>query len=136
MTMAPAATTLPPRLSTLQVNNVPPALSPPATTTPTARIVRTLSATTEPASGVSERTTAASARPQRIGIPRLPGATSVIDLVGFLQALDRIGYDGPVAVEPFDASLVALPPGERVRLVAESPDEAFDAAQIAPATGS
>lgn len=64
-------------------------------------------------------------------VRRLPGTTRVIDLVGFLQALDRIGYDGPVAVEPFDASLAALTPGERVRLVAQSLHDAFDAAQIA-----
>lgn len=31
----------------------------------------------------------------------LPGATGVIDLVGFLKALDAIGYDGPVVPEPF-----------------------------------
>jgi sugar phosphate isomerase/epimerase len=63
-------------------------------------------------------------------VRRLPGATRVIDLVGFLQALDRIGYDGPVAVEPFDASLAALPPGERVRLAAQSLHDAFDAAHV------
>lgn len=31
----------------------------------------------------------------------LPGATGVIDLVGFLKALQAIGYDGPVVPEPF-----------------------------------
>lgn len=31
----------------------------------------------------------------------LPGATGVIDLPGFLSALDKIGYDGPVTPEPF-----------------------------------
>ena len=31
----------------------------------------------------------------------LPGATGVIDLVGFLRALKDIGYDGPVVPEPF-----------------------------------
>ncbi len=64
-------------------------------------------------------------------VRRLPGATRVIDLVGFLRALDRIGYDGPVAVEPFDASLAALPVGERVRLTAQSLHDAFDAGRIA-----
>jgi sugar phosphate isomerase/epimerase len=64
-------------------------------------------------------------------VRRLPGATHVIDLVGFLQALDQIGYDGPVAVEPFDASLAVLSPVERVRAVAQSLHGAFDAAQIA-----
>jgi sugar phosphate isomerase/epimerase len=31
----------------------------------------------------------------------LPGVTGVIDLVGFLQSLKHIGYDGPVTPEPF-----------------------------------
>ncbi|NLH98221.1 MAG: sugar phosphate isomerase/epimerase [Chthonomonadales bacterium] len=31
----------------------------------------------------------------------LPGATGVIDIVGFLQTLQRTGYDGPVVAEPF-----------------------------------
>jgi len=31
----------------------------------------------------------------------LPGATGVIDLTGFLRALDAIGYDGPIVPEPF-----------------------------------
>jgi sugar phosphate isomerase/epimerase len=40
---------------------------------------------------------------------RLPGATGVIDLDGFMQALADAGYDGPVTAEPFDAELSALP---------------------------
>ncbi len=50
----------------------------------------------------------------------LPGASGVIDIVGFLRALDRMGYDGPVAVEPFDAAVRALPPDERVRVAGAS----------------
>ncbi len=50
----------------------------------------------------------------------LPGASGVIDIVGFLQSLDRMGYDGPVAVEPFDAAVQALPPEERVRAAGAS----------------
>ncbi len=33
----------------------------------------------------------------------LPSETGVIDLVGFLKALDGMGYDGPVTPEPFSA---------------------------------
>jgi sugar phosphate isomerase/epimerase len=66
-------------------------------------------------------------------VRRLPGATGVIDLVGFLRALDRIGYDGPVAVEPFDVSLAALPTDQRVRLAAESARGAFAAAHVSSA---
>ncbi len=38
----------------------------------------------------------------------LPAATGVIDLAPFLHALDRLGYDGPVRAEPFNAALNAL----------------------------
>jgi len=31
----------------------------------------------------------------------LPGVTGEIDLTGFLQTLNRIGYTGPIAVETF-----------------------------------
>jgi len=50
----------------------------------------------------------------------LPGASGVIDIVGFLQALARIGYDGPIAVEPFNAAVEALPPADRARVAGES----------------
>ncbi|MFT5999105.1 MAG: 2-keto-myo-inositol isomerase [Neolewinella sp.] len=35
----------------------------------------------------------------------LPGATGVIDLDGFIKALVKIGYDGPVRAEPFSTTL-------------------------------
>ncbi|SEP56861.1 sugar phosphate isomerase/epimerase family protein [Neolewinella agarilytica] len=35
----------------------------------------------------------------------LPGATGVIDLAGFIRALVKIGYDGPVRAEPFNSTL-------------------------------
>lgn len=60
----------------------------------------------------------------------LPGASGEIDLTGFLRALARIGYDGPVAVEPFDRRLEALPAAERVRLAAASLHAAFAAAEV------
>ena len=50
----------------------------------------------------------------------LPGASGVIDIAGFLQALDRMGYDGPVVAEPFNAELNAMPPADRVRLTGQS----------------
>jgi sugar phosphate isomerase/epimerase len=43
---------------------------------------------------------------------RLPGTTGVIDITGFLKALTRAGYDGPVTAEPFDKQLNALSPEE------------------------
>ena len=36
---------------------------------------------------------------------KLPVTTSVIDLKGFINALVKIGYDGPVECEPFDREL-------------------------------
>jgi sugar phosphate isomerase/epimerase len=50
----------------------------------------------------------------------LPGASGVIDITTFLQSLQRMGYDGPVVVEPFSAEVNALPASERVRAVAQS----------------
>ena len=50
----------------------------------------------------------------------LPGTGGVIDITEFLQALQRMGYDGPVAVEPFNAEINALPEPERVRMAGES----------------
>lgn len=38
----------------------------------------------------------------------LPAATGVIEVEPFLSALQKIGYDGPVRAEPFNAALNAL----------------------------
>lgn len=66
------------------------------------------------------------------GIPReqqldqmraMPGETGVIDIVTFLRALDRMGYSGPVVVEPFCAWLKELPPEEAVAATAKSLDK-------------
>jgi sugar phosphate isomerase/epimerase len=55
------------------------------------------------------------------GIPReeqrdnrreLPMATGVIDTGVFLNALNKVGYDGPVRAEPFNQALNALPKEE------------------------
>src|SRR5262245_1150828 len=53
-------------------------------------------------------------------VRRLPGATGVIDLVGFLHALKEIGYDGPVTPEPFEKRLTTLAPEEASREAHES----------------
>ncbi len=45
---------------------------------------------------------------QMDGVRDLPGATGVLDIAGFLQSLQAIGYDGPVTPEPF-VNLSALP---------------------------
>ena len=61
----------------------------------------------------------------------LPGASGVVDIVAFLQALARIGYEGPVVVEPFSAELRALPPSERVAATADSLARIFEQAGMA-----
>lgn len=39
----------------------------------------------------------------------LPLATGVIPLAAFMRALQKIGYDGPISIEPFNAALRAMP---------------------------
>jgi len=50
-------------------------------------------------------------------VRRLPGDTGVIDLAGFLGALRRAGYDGPVTPEPFAPELKDAPPEEAAAMV-------------------
>ncbi len=62
----------------------------------------------------------------------LPGETGVIDIVGFLRALEAMGYAGPVTAEPFKAELAELPnDAERLALVRESIHLVFAQAEIA-----
>ena len=42
---------------------------------------------------------------QQDGRRELPAATGVIEVAGFLNALDRLGYAGPVRAEPFNRAL-------------------------------
>ena len=52
-------------------------------------------------------------RDQQIdNVRTLPGETGVIDIAGFLGALKKIGYDGPVMVEPFSERVRQLPAEE------------------------
>jgi len=62
---------------------------------------------------------------------RLPGQTGVIEIAGFLRALDAIGYRGPVAAEPFYPPLNELATNEdRLRTVQQSLDRIFDQACV------
>jgi sugar phosphate isomerase/epimerase len=59
-------------------------------------------------------------------VRELPGATGVIDIAGFLQALKQIGYDGPVTPEPFKKELADLPNNEaRLKKVGAAMDDIF-----------
>jgi len=61
----------------------------------------------------------------------LPGETGVIDLVGFLSSLNRIGYDGPVTPEPFSKTLKGMNIEEAARTTALALDKVWRAARIA-----
>jgi sugar phosphate isomerase/epimerase len=63
------------------------------------------------------------------GVPRdqqmdnrreLPCATGVIDVGAFLNALNQIGYDGPVRAEPFNKAVNALPREEACAVAAKA----------------
>lgn len=61
----------------------------------------------------------------------LPGETGVIDIAGFLQALQSIGYDGPITPEPFKKELGELPSdGARLKAVGQTMDNIFAKAGI------
>jgi sugar phosphate isomerase/epimerase len=55
----------------------------------------------------------------------LPAATGVIPIKTFLDALRKIGYDGPVHAEPFNAALRALPREEACAATAAAMKKAF-----------
>jgi sugar phosphate isomerase/epimerase len=55
----------------------------------------------------------------------LPCATGVIDLAAFLNALNQIGYDGPVRAEPFNQAVNRLPKEEACAATAAAVRKAF-----------
>ena len=55
----------------------------------------------------------------------LPAATGVIPIKAFLDALRKIGYDGPVHAEPFNAAVRALPREEACAVTAAAMKKAF-----------
>ncbi len=61
-------------------------------------------------------------------VRRVPGESGVIDLVGFLSALRKIGYDGPVVPEPFVPELGQMPPDKAMARVGGALKRLWDAA--------
>jgi len=61
-------------------------------------------------------------------IRALPGETGVINVKGFLAALDFIGYKGPVMAEPFSEKVKAMPPEQAVAVTAEAINSVWPAA--------
>jgi sugar phosphate isomerase/epimerase len=55
----------------------------------------------------------------------LPVATGVIDTAAFLNALNQVGYDGPVAAEPMNTELRKLPAEEAVSRTSQAMRKAF-----------
>jgi sugar phosphate isomerase/epimerase len=55
----------------------------------------------------------------------LPGATGVIPVKQFLDALLQIGYDGPIQAEPFNAPLRALPLEQACATTSDAMKKAF-----------
>jgi sugar phosphate isomerase/epimerase len=56
----------------------------------------------------------------------LPATTGVIDLKGFINAMVKIGYDGPVECEPFDRELRQMEPDAAVNKTSESLNRLWD----------
>ena len=60
----------------------------------------------------------------------LPGETGVIDIAAFLQALDAMGYDGPVTAEPFSPALGEMPDAQAAETTRASLDTIWQAAGL------
>ncbi|MBN1361254.1 MAG: sugar phosphate isomerase/epimerase [Sedimentisphaerales bacterium] len=60
----------------------------------------------------------------------LPVTTGVIDMKGFINALAKIGYDGPVECEPFDAELRQAPPEAALRKTIDALDRAWKLIEV------
>ena len=83
---------------------------------------------------VSDAPTGVPVDQQIDNVRMLPGETGLIDIKGFLTALQHIGYDGPVVVEPFKKDLNDLPSDDaRLERVRASLDSIFQRAGVIPA---
>ena len=53
-------------------------------------------------------------------VRRLPGTTGIINIEAFFAGLKKVGYDGPVLVEPFEEFLKQIPLEDAIKVVAKS----------------
>jgi sugar phosphate isomerase/epimerase len=60
----------------------------------------------------------------------LPATTGVIDLKGFINAMVKIGYDGPVECEPFNRELRQMEPDAAVQKTSESLNRLWDLIEV------
>jgi len=56
---------------------------------------------------------------------QLPVTSGVIDMKGFVNALVKIGYDGPVECEPFDQELRKMEAGAALQTTIDSLDRVW-----------
>ncbi len=56
----------------------------------------------------------------------LPVTTGVIDMKGFINALVKVGYDGPVECEPFDQELRKMDSGAALQKTVDSLNRAWE----------
>ncbi|MCX6047898.1 MAG: sugar phosphate isomerase/epimerase [Chloroflexi bacterium] len=61
----------------------------------------------------------------------LPCETGVMDVASFLQAVDELGYDGPVTIEPFSKALREMTADDAVRATGAAMDKAWQVAGLA-----
>lgn len=61
---------------------------------------------------------------------KLPVTTLVIDLKGFINALVKIGYDGPVECEPFDLELRKMEDDAALKITVQSLNRLWDLINI------
>lgn len=59
------------------------------------------------------------------GKRELPASTGVIDVKSFLGALEKIGFDGPVRVEPFNEAVRQMPPDDAASAAKSALAKAF-----------
>ena len=57
---------------------------------------------------------------------QLPVTSGVIDMKGFVNALIKIGYDGPIECEPFDQELKKMDDGPAMQKTVDSLDRIWD----------
>jgi predicted xylose isomerase-like sugar epimerase len=55
----------------------------------------------------------------------LPASTGVIDVKSFLGALEKLGFDGPVRVEPFNEAVRQMQPDQAADAAMSSLKKAF-----------
>ena len=60
----------------------------------------------------------------------LPGATGAIDIASFMQALDAMGYDGPITAEPFSPAVREMENEQAAKVTLESLNKIWQVAGL------